>query len=91
MNKEEFLEALSKTPRHWEFQMRMIRYCPTIGSSSCPVTAVAGDYGVDWIKSAEKVGLDKSLAWDIAMAADWKHLKPELRKELLIACSLEEL
>lgn len=98
---QEFLEALEKTPRTWRVNtgfdgtggmIGRIR-CGDGDTYQCPMSAVLGemgilygkDYGIKWGLSYEDAAKIEDSADDSGFDFD-----PELRKQLLAACGLQE-
>ena len=104
MTLDEFLNRLRETPREWELHEG--RYLTTLFISShdpanvgwqCPITAVHGK-GLgsgNFRLCSRQLGLDTDLAMKIAVTADRdicrRNYDPQLRKQLLEACDLEEV
>jgi len=91
MNRDEFLDRLSKTPRTWE--IRFLGQIIRGPLDCCPITGTDGP-GIDainWQDSATRLDLSPQLAVTIMKAADNDPLHDiNLRADLLRACGLED-
>ena len=100
MTLQQFLKALSETPRQWFVDTGLVKgaiRCKPNGLRCCPMTMVAGLTGAHSLSVAQSVvvlGMDSYLGYQIADAADTQNNKKpetrELREQLLVACGLTE-
>lgn len=98
MTYDQFLEALSKTPRDWFITRNGDIRRPgeeTWLDQQCPISTLGGVCAADWWRVARRLGLDMDLAHEIVVAADRETstLRGDqlaLRKQLCLACGLKE-
>ena len=97
MTLDEFIAALEKTPRDWQYgyTSRSLRYGYTSQflrrgpMCCCPITSLAGNTCAYWRDVSVTLGLDRDLSERIAAAADDdRGHDPVLRERLLKACGL---
>lgn len=88
----EFLGALKETPRNWHSRGILLRN----ESRDCPITAVYADkfrrdcHPFQWERAARELGIRRSTAQRIVIAADSLFEAPALRGRLNKACKVAQ-
>lgn len=90
MTIDEFITRLAATKRDWRINPDGAIRCSGHMHSNCPISAVTGneDHFTYPLEGARALRMHEHQCGLIVEASDTRHMNPELRKRLLLACNL---